>query len=547
MDKINVVGAIEGNRRVHSRLVVRLNGFVEALVDQVEKRKVWFLTSFSILYLVITCLLASYKLLWNDELYTFYISRLSSISEIWSVLLTGAEQLPPVFYVITRASLALFGANELAIRLPEVIGFWVMGLCLFRFVSKRTSALYGFLAMLFPLVTGAYYYASEARPYGLVLGFSGLALVCWQATTERDGRLLSLAGLAVSLAAAVSCHYYAVFVFMPLACAEAVRSLSLRRLDLPVWAALSLGVTPLLGFLPLIQRAMGYSSTFWSKSRWMSIPEFYTSLLAPAVLPLMTMVVLSAVSPATVSSHRRGGKHHSTLPLHEMVAAFGFMAIPMVAVTMSMLITGSFTDRYALPAVIGCSVIIACAARSLSYDRPAIAALLALSLCGFFLSLGGKSLKKSVAVREAQTQTIEFLRSEGMSDLLIAVSDQHEFTSLAHYAPQDIASRLVYLADPGKALRYLGHNSVEKGALALLQPWFGLKVEDYARFVATKQQFLVYGKTDHILNWLFSELSAASLCVELRGRNNDALLFLASQKKRCSTGSVSNPGLPPPL
>ena len=133
--------------------------------------------------------------------------------------------------------------------------------------------------MLFPLVTGAYYYATEARPYGLVLGFSGLALLCWQAATEKDRRLLSLAGLAASLAAAISCHYHAVFVLAALGFAEAVRSRTLRRLDLPLWAALSLGVAPLLAFFPLIRRAIGYSTTFWAKSRWMSAPEFYYSLL----------------------------------------------------------------------------------------------------------------------------------------------------------------------------------------------------------------------------------------------------------------------------
>jgi Dolichyl-phosphate-mannose-protein mannosyltransferase len=526
MDEINVASITEGDRSVSLRLALRLNGFAEALVEQVEKKKRWFLASFSILYLTVTCLVATQKPLWNDELYTFYIVQLPGASEVWAALSTGAEQIPPFFYLLTRGSMALFGGKELSLRLPEVIGFWVMSLCLFRFVSKRAPALYGFLAMLFPLVTGAYYYAHEARPYGLVLGFSGLALVCWQSATERDGRLLSLAGLAVSLAAAVSCHYYAVFVFIPLAFAEAVRSFSRRRLDLPVWAALSLGVTPLLGFLPLIQRAMGYSSTFWSKPRWMSIPEFYYFLLAPAVLPLMALMVLSAIYPVNINSQRQSEKYPPAPSHFETVAAFGFMAIPIFVVALSMLITGTFSDRYALPAVIGCSVIIAFATHRLLHDRPAIAAIVMLSLSGFFLSLGVKSVTKSVGVRETQIQTIEFLRSEGMSDLPIAVTDQHEFTSLAHYAPRDIASRLVYLADPGKALRYLGHNSVEKGTLDLLKPWFHLPIEEYGPYIASRRRFLVYGSASHFLNWLLSDLAISHRRVELRGRNRDSLLFL---------------------
>src|SRR5262249_54774840 len=152
-------------------------------------------------YFSVTCVLASYKLLFNDELYTLYISRVSRMSDIWAALMTGGEQTLSLLYWITRGMLAIFGENPLAIRLPEVIGYWVMSICLFSFVSRRAPAVYGFLAMLFPLVTEAYIYAYEARSYALVLGFMGLALLCWQ-STAAERRLLPLAGLAMSLAAA---------------------------------------------------------------------------------------------------------------------------------------------------------------------------------------------------------------------------------------------------------------------------------------------------------------------------------------------------------
>lgn len=531
------------------RFLLQLHALAEDLADQLENRQGWFLFGFSILYLAVTVLVALRKPLWNDELYTLYIARLHSMTDVWGALSTGAEQLPPVFYVLTRASLALFGTNELSLRLPEVIGFWVMEFCLFRFVSKRAPGPYGSLAMLFPLVTGAYYYATEARPYGLVLGLSGLALLCWQAAAETDGRLFPLAGLVASLAAAISCHYHAVFVVVALAFAEAVRCLILRRLNLRVWAALGLGVAPLLGFLPLIRRAMGYSATFWAKSQWMSIPESYHSLLAPAALPLMALLVLSAVYPMTMSSRRRAARSAPGPHLYEFAAAFGFMAIPIVAVAVSMLVTGAFHDRYALPAVIGCSVMFGFVARRSLYDRPAAAAILTLFLYASFVSLGAKTFANTTAIRETHTQAIELLRSEAMSDLPIAVSDQHAFMSLVHYAPRDIGSRIVYLADPGKALYYLGHNSVEKGTLALLKPWFHLPIEEYDHFLASGHNFLVYGASGYFLNWLLPDLMAGCWHLELRGRHkgmvgspgpttardwsSDSLLFLVTPREGC--------------
>jgi hypothetical protein len=82
---------------MNMQFLKRLHHSAEALTDQIEKRKFWILCGFSTLYLVITGLLASRTLMWNDELFTFYISRLPTLSHVWSALLTGAEVIPPFF------------------------------------------------------------------------------------------------------------------------------------------------------------------------------------------------------------------------------------------------------------------------------------------------------------------------------------------------------------------------------------------------------------------------------------------------------------------
>src|SRR5262249_44942096 len=89
---------------MNMRLLQQLDRAAEVFRDQCEKRKLWLLLVFSIMYWGGTYVLASRKLMWNDELFTFYIAQLPSVAEIWSVLSTGAEQIPPVFYMITRAS-----------------------------------------------------------------------------------------------------------------------------------------------------------------------------------------------------------------------------------------------------------------------------------------------------------------------------------------------------------------------------------------------------------------------------------------------------------
>jgi hypothetical protein len=511
-----------------ARLLEKLDDVAEAFKDQSERRKLWLLCGFSILYLVITSSLASRKPMWYDELFTLYISRLAGFSDIWSALLTGADQTPPFFHLITRASFSLFGVNHLSIRLPEVLGFWVMSLCLFRFVSKRSSALYGFAAMLFPLATKAYYYAYEARPYGIVLGLSALSLLCWQSAAEGHYRKLSLIGLAISLVAAVSSHYYAVLLFFPLAVGEVVRSLSRRRLDLPIWVAFGFAMTPLLLFLPLIERGWTYAAGFWAEPLWRSIPKFYYFLLTPALLPLVAILIFSAIYPTTHPVSRRNQESRLTPPFHEIAAAFGFVAIPVVAVTLAIFVTGAFTDRYALPSVMGFSILIAFATYKLPDGRAFLGAALVLFLCGGFVMNVAQNFQKTTNAFRKHLKIYSFLRSESESRLPIVVSHPLTFMQLTYYAPPDIASRFVYLADPEASLLHMGNNTSERNLLEL-KPWFQLKVEGYTPYVASQRRFLVYSNA-RLMNWLLSELKAADMRIELRSRNKDNLLFLVSPK-----------------
>lgn len=524
------------------RFLQSLDHFADFLRTHCERKKYWFLAGISALYMIITCLLASRRLLWNDELFTLYTSRLPSFSDIWNALLTGADQIPPLFHLITRASFFLFGINELSVRLPAILGFWLMSICLFHFVSKRSSALYGFAAMLFPLVTGAYDYAYEARSYGLILGFGGLAFVCWQATVNGRYRVLSLCGLAISLATALSIHYYAVLLFFPLALGEMVRTLLRRRVDIAVWIAFGVAMSVLFLYLPLIEHSRTYSEHTWSVPNWMMLPGFYFFLLAPAILPLAAALIVAAMPFAAKQSVSilSNQEDSSNAELPELAAALGFIALPVVAMILAKLIVGAFTYRYALPAVIGFSILFAFAAYRMSNGRALVGIVFVLTLFFGFLFLGVRSFVTLGESARNLNKTYEFIRAESKGTLPIAVSDLHNFMLLAYYAPKDISPRLVYLADPKASLRYLGHTTVDQGILDL-KNWFRLNVEEYEPYIASHHQFIVYnrlrGERSWVgcywglpwdLSWLIFQLTEDKMRMELRGRNNDAIVFLVS-------------------
>ncbi|MBK9313243.1 MAG: glycosyltransferase family 39 protein [Acidobacteria bacterium] len=491
----------------------------------------------SLFYLIVIGQISLRKQLENDELFTLNIAMLPGFGEVWAALLTGAEQLPPFFYVITRVSLSLFGENNLALRLPAILGVWVMGLCLFAFVTKRSTALYGLTAMLFPLITGAYYYAFEARPYGLVLGFSGLGLICWQSWADGEKRALSLAGLTLSLAAAVSCHYYAVLILIPFACGQAARMLARRRPDYWIWAAMAASLTPLLFFLPLIRSARSYSAAFWARPGWSDITGFYYFMLISAAVPLTLILILTFCYTAFIATQESESDATFSFGLfrHELVAAIGFLSIPIVAVAMAMYITRAFTYRYALPATLGLAILLSFAFRHLIRGRDTLTIILVLLLAFSFVSRAGKTLHESARVVNSREGTVKMLLSAQNTSLPVVCSDPHTFLVLSHYAPPQLRSRLAYLADPEASMRYLGHDSLERGMLDLLKPWFRLNVQEFQPFIDSRRQFLLCGGPDHFLNWVLQDLVSTGRRVELLDRSGDSLLFLVSMDKRPGT------------
>lgn len=487
------------------------------------------------------------KLMWNDELYTYYIARLPSMADVWAALMAGGEQTPPFFYVLTRASLALFGVNNFALRLPEMLGFWVMMACLFVFVSRRASKFYALFAAIFPLVSASYFFAFDARPYGLVLGFGALALVCWQSATLNRFRYASIIGLMMSLAAALSSHYYGIFIIFPLALGEAVRTLSRRRLDAPVWAAFALAVTPLVWHLPLINQARAYSGTFWSPPSWVNIPDFYAYLLTPMILPLTAILFLAAISASIFSDDVQSQNRAASFapPVHEIAAVCGFVLIPFICVISGKLATGAFTDRYALPAVIGFSVLTAFIAAKIFGNRALMGVALIICFGGWFLLNQAREINAPTgntlgpSSNAGLQNSLKLLQSETHRDLPIVAAEAHTHAALSHYAPPEIASRVIYLADSDIALKRLGHNSVERGMVDLIKPWFRMNVTDYKSFVAANPRFLVFGNFGILsfLNWILPELQASNMRIEFRGRNGDNLLFLVTRDAESTTPS----------
>lgn len=508
----------------------------------------WIVGAISLLYLSVTCVLAHHKLFWNDELFTVYIAGLPTLADIWAILATGVEQLPPTFHLLTRLLMGVFGEHHLTVRLPAILGVGVMGICLFVIVSRRTSPGYGLIGMLLPLATQppvaqAYSYAYEARPYGLVLGLSAASLLCWQSATEGRRRILSLAGLTATLAAALASHYYAVLVFVPLAAGELARSLGRRRLDLPIWIAFGLATIPLWLFLPLIRAGRTLATTFWAQPQWAALVGFYHNILSPAAVPFVAILLILCLYAVARASAVEKGKvpPPASPPLHEVVAALGYLAIPALALVLAKFVTGAFTDRYVLPAVIGLALIVPWGAYHLLDRRATMATVLAALLGAWFVPLVGLQPARQLRQDRVNLEAVyRLFRMTAPGDVPIVIASPHAFLQLTYYAPPDLASRFVYLVDPATAVRYLGTDTAELG-IREFRRWTPLLIEDYPAYLARHPRFLVYSRGPWV--WLLPELEARRFRVQVAALDPAAFPFYLMEAGP-DTATSENPAAP---
>src|SRR5690242_1348353 len=240
------------NRANSGRLVILAR--VDTLASAIENSGIWPLAIFLAIYFPLTAFLASHKLMWGDEFYTLYVSRAGSLSEILKALATGAEQHPPLFLLLVHQIMAVLGPSHLSLRLASIFGYGLFCICLFFLLRNRTSTLWATIGMLLPLVAGpAYYYAIEARGYGLMLGFCSLALLSWQRVATLEKRFGWLCLLFCALAMAVESHYYGILFLIPLGLGELTRTYLRKRLDITVWLAFCGAAVPLLVFLSTIR------------------------------------------------------------------------------------------------------------------------------------------------------------------------------------------------------------------------------------------------------------------------------------------------------
>ena len=456
------------------------------------------LVGFTIFYFARVFTLATRVFFWNDELFSVYLCRLPTLSRVLKAVRAGVDFNQPLFYVLTRASNTLFGEGLIATRFPGILGFWISCLSLFCFVNHRVGPRGGLVAMALPLTTGAFYTACQARSYGIVLGFSGLALVSWQMSMEQPLPNYWLLAFSLFLMAAFMAHCYALLIAIPFALAEMFGVFWFKQVNWLMWIAI---ITPALAaclsFVPSLRayRRLTKDTVFPSlfPARLSETGKAYAFLFGRCIPMLSVVIVLFALdSPARALVRSQAPE----VIWREMILAVSFLAVPIFAVALGKIAGGPFLPRYCISAIFGFSVVVGTGVGM--RDIPTWFAL-ALTVVALAYAINAGVSGPTHYTGENPLVMHSLLRGNYTKSLPIVVLHPHEFLYLSHYAP-DLVPRLYYVS--------LSEGDINRRGLENLSEWCFVK---YNRTLTMDQfsrlniDFLVYGPGA----WLIRPLSLA--------------------------------------
>jgi hypothetical protein len=448
----------------------------------------------------------------HDEIFTILFARLPSVPTMWRAAQDGLDFMPPLNAVVTHAVRDVAGEGPIVTRIPPMIGLWLACLSLFGIVRRRSTLVLGVCAAMLPLWTAAFRYGVEARGYGLLLGFFGVAAFAWSEAARGVRRAAYLPLLALALAAGVWSHYYAIANIAVIALGEVARDIRRREIDWGVWGAIIGALALVLPLHSLAGIALAQSGRSWALEGPESIQETYEFLLQP----LLDLRLLAALVLLTVACRLAPFAHAPSerqIPAHEAVAAAACLLIPLAGVVARHFGVAVFFPRYALSMVIGVVPAVLLAAwvgsRRSKLVPVAVCALLTVTLAQ---STWAARLTLStpdpdpVAERPVLTQALR--RGD-----YVCVTGGLMYLQFWYYTPPLLRSRLCYVVDPASARRLVGTDSLDNG-LTTLSRWSAVTAVDYERFVSTHRRFTVYGAGT---GWLLPRLQEAGASVRETG------------------------------
>ena len=478
---------------------------------------------------VVTCVSSP---LTFDDIFTINMARQPGLAALLRALWHGVDSQPPLFDLVERVG-SLMPKAEVGYRLPSVVAFDGMLICVYEFVRHRAGGVAGVVCAALLLLTPLYTsYATAARPYCLAAACIAAALLAYQRASSRRWIVL----MALALAAADCLHYLSIFAIIPMAATEMIRSRRARSIRIGVWAALVAGAAPLAVFWPLLAHfRQVFGGHFWAKPTAAALYHLFgNSLGLPGFWGFAVVALCACALLEPLVLPRRGQENAEAAAAdggaeYDRILVFFVLVSPLIYFAAARLFHGPFDDRYivssmlAFPLALGLILI--------TLNRRMALALALLVLCAlasneasFWHAESANFFRTPSPAAEAE----EMIDNSGYAGLPVVISDSHDYLQITWYASPPLKSRLVWTADPAEADKYAGFDTDDRN-LPLLATVADLKVRALRSYIATHAEFLLYWAPGGEHGWLPGVLARDGCSVTVLTSAPDHFLFLVSR------------------
>ena len=495
----------------------------------------WTALAFLTLTAILSLIWSHYKLMSQDEFFVLQTDSVSSLAQIIHIQRSYPISLDPlVYHTLAHTAIQLFGPGAFAIRLPSLIGYLLMQVCLFLFVRRFATERTALFALAFPALTATLFYSAEGRPYGLLLGLYGLTMLSWQTATRRQtSRTGALITLAVALAVALNTHYFGVLLLLPLCAAELFRTIERRRLDLPVIAAIVVGITSIVFALPFERAAGEFRKNYYNAGQvgYHAITHSYRALFVDYTHARLSVQHFAAVGFLLFAAIlvfgcvRQLRTGELQLPNAELVFLLVLAALPFFGFLLARFVTHSIEVRYVLGSILGISVLLVIAATPL-LNRSGN---LILSLLFAAILIAGL-----IRIHSEQTKTRETLAALRLAPEirtailssptgLLYIQDMGTFDTASFYEPDPgIRSRITLVYSAKEELLWDKHDTASLTA-EHMRHFTAFRILPYAQLSAEPGPHVFVLKHDG-WNWTDQAFAAAHASITPLGTamRNDA-------------------------
>lgn len=462
----------------------------------------------------------SQRFVWFDELCTFDIARAPSLRTLWQWVLKFDNN-PPTVYLLSRASMRIFGPTPFGLRLPSMLEFYFGSVAMLVYLRRKVGNGVAAFGVVIWWSSSSFYYANEARVYALVFMSFACLMLAWDTATKRAERTVALWCVGISTAVLLASHVFASLCLFAVVIAEFVRYRRRRKPDYPLYAALGLPMAIMIFYIPLI-------SVYHGLILW---PQFHASPLMAGKFYYRTVdcvgrALFVVALMGMLLQHRLRGREtiEPEATWEERALIICMVLNPLLLNLILMQRKGDFFDRYTLTtnAVIYALIAVVFAVR-LRFTKftSYVATLLMLMLMAHMVHR--EWIKRP---READPRIMSSLRP----DLPMVVSNGATWVEMNQHEPAGLVARLYYIKNRAAAIKYDGTNYYyDFEALDDMKsagfPFPG-KVAPYSEFIARHKQFLIFADP---FEWLPLQLQQDGAKFELvlgysgvRPNNNSA-------------------------